>query len=105
VLNYGTPNYMCVFLKYDSIRSYSPYISAASSVLLASIVPHFLPLSTSPGPAVSCAEMGSFSEKNEEILAHKSIDTDQVDTGAQLVAGISLPLDSEESLSLRYGPT
>ncbi len=48
--------------------------------------------------------MGSFSEKSDEKLARVSIDTDQVDTGAQLVAGISLPLDPEESLRIRYGP-
>ena len=48
--------------------------------------------------------MGSFSEKSDEKLAHVSIDTDQVDTGAQLVAGITLPLDPEEALRIRYGP-
>ena len=48
--------------------------------------------------------MGSFSEKSDEKLARKSIDTDQVDTGAQLAAGVSLPLDPEESLRIRYGP-
>ncbi|KAH9039521.1 MFS general substrate transporter [Lactarius pseudohatsudake] len=45
--------------------------------------------------------MGSFSEKSDEKLAHVSVDTDQVDTGAQLVAGVSLPLDPEESLRIR----
>lgn len=45
--------------------------------------------------------MGSFSEKSDEKLARVSIDTDQVDTGAQLVAGVSSPLDPEESLRIR----
>ncbi|KAF8259251.1 MFS general substrate transporter [Lactarius quietus] len=45
--------------------------------------------------------MGSFSEKRDDTLACKSIDTDQVDTGAQVVAGVSLPLDPEESLRIR----
>ena len=54
--------------------------------------------------AVSCAEMGSFTEKCDEKVAHFSIDTDQIDTGALPVAGVSLPLDPEESLRIRYGP-
>jgi len=45
--------------------------------------------------------MGSFGEKSDEKLTHVSIDTDQVDTGAQLLAGVSLPLDPEESLRIR----
>ncbi|KAH9057903.1 MFS general substrate transporter [Lactarius deliciosus] len=45
--------------------------------------------------------MGSLSEKSDEKFAHVSVDTDQVDTGAQLVAGVSLPLDPEESLRIR----
>jgi hypothetical protein len=47
--------------------------------------------------------MGSFPEKSDEELARVSIDTDQVDTGAQLVAGVTLPLDPGESLRIRYG--
>jgi hypothetical protein len=46
--------------------------------------------------------MGSFGEKSDEKLAHVSVDTDQVDTGAPLVAGVTLPLDPEESLRIRY---
>jgi ACS family allantoate permease-like MFS transporter len=45
--------------------------------------------------------MGSFGEKSDEKLAHVSVDTDQVDTGAPLVAGVTLPLDPEESLRIR----
>ncbi|KAH9049317.1 MFS general substrate transporter [Lactarius hengduanensis] len=45
--------------------------------------------------------MGSFGEKSDEKLARVSVDTNQVDTGAQLVAGVSLPLDPEESLRIR----
>jgi ACS family allantoate permease-like MFS transporter len=45
--------------------------------------------------------MGSFPEKSDEELARVSIDTDQVDTGAQLVAGVTLPLDPGESLRIR----
>ncbi|KAN0129723.1 major facilitator superfamily [Lactarius tabidus] len=45
--------------------------------------------------------MGSFSEKSDEKLARVSIDPDQVDTGAQLVAGVTSPLDPEESLRIR----
>jgi hypothetical protein len=47
--------------------------------------------------------MGSFTEKGDEKLARASVDTDQVDTGAQLVAGVTSPLDPEESLRIRYG--
>ena len=46
--------------------------------------------------------MGSFSEKSDEKLTRVSIDTDQVDTGAPLVAGVTLPLDPEESVRIRY---
>jgi hypothetical protein len=46
--------------------------------------------------------MGSFSEKSDEKLAHISVDSDQVDTGAPLVAGVTVPLDPEESLRIRY---
>ncbi|KAN0129721.1 Major facilitator superfamily domain containing protein [Lactarius tabidus] len=45
--------------------------------------------------------MGSFTEKGDEKLARASVDTDQVDTGAQLVAGVTSPLDPEESLRIR----
>ncbi|KAI0305253.1 MFS general substrate transporter [Multifurca ochricompacta] len=45
--------------------------------------------------------MGSFSEKSDEKHGHVSIDSDQVDTGAQLVAGISSSLDADESLRIR----
>ena len=69
-----------------------------ASVLTAPAVPH----SFSPRNLTG-AEMGSFSEKSDEKFAHVSIDTDRADTGAQLVAGVSLPLDPEESLRIRYG--
>ncbi len=59
----------------------------------------FSPSSTS----VSCAVMGSFREKSDEKHDRVSIDTDQVDTGAQLVAGVSSSLGQEESLRIRYG--
>ncbi|KAF8264097.1 MFS general substrate transporter [Lactarius quietus] len=45
--------------------------------------------------------MGSFSEKSDEKLARVAIDTDQADTGAQLVAGVSSLLDPEESAKNR----
>ena len=52
----------------------------------------------------SVAEMGSFGEKSDGKLAHVSFATDQLDTGAPLLAGVSLPLDPEESVRIRYGP-
>ncbi|KAI0252932.1 hypothetical protein BJV78DRAFT_256164 [Lactifluus subvellereus] len=45
--------------------------------------------------------MGSFSEKSGEEHSHLSIDSRQVDTGAQLVAGVASPLDPNESLRIR----
>ncbi|KAH9958006.1 major facilitator superfamily domain-containing protein [Russula dissimulans] len=46
-------------------------------------------------------EMGSFSEKSDQKRGHLSIDSQQVDTGAQLAASIQLPLDPRESLRIR----
>ena len=48
--------------------------------------------------------MDSFSEKSDGKFTHVSVDTGQLDTGAQLLAGVSLSLDPEESLRIRYGP-
>jgi len=48
--------------------------------------------------------MGSLSKKRDETRtrSHLSIDSYQVDTGAQLVAGVYSSLDSTESLRIRY---
>ena len=46
--------------------------------------------------------MGPLSEKSDEKRAHLSIDSYQVDTGAQLVSGVHSPLDQTESLRIRY---
>ena len=46
-------------------------------------------------------EMGSFSATNDEKRGHISLDSQQVDTGAQLDASIHAALDSGESLRLR----
>jgi len=46
--------------------------------------------------------MGSLSEKSDEKRDHLSIDSYQVDTGAQLVSGVHSPLDQTESLRIRY---
>ncbi|KAI0289618.1 MFS general substrate transporter [Russula brevipes] len=45
--------------------------------------------------------MSSFSEKSDEKRVHISVDSQQVDTGAQLVAGFHSPLDPDESLRIR----
>ncbi|KAF8259248.1 hypothetical protein EI94DRAFT_1036852 [Lactarius quietus] len=67
---------------------------------------HRTPLSPpSTSPAVSGQKMGSFGEKSDDKVVRRCIDTDQIDTGAQLVAGVSPPLDPEESLRIRYGQT
>lgn len=53
-------------------------------------------------PAVSLVEMGPFNETSDEKLAHNSIDTDLVDTGAHLEAAVSIALAPEESSRIRY---
>ena len=45
--------------------------------------------------------MGSFDEKNDEEPDKVFIDTQQVDTGAQLDASLHTPLDPDESLRIR----
>ncbi|KAI0268093.1 MFS general substrate transporter [Gloeopeniophorella convolvens] len=45
--------------------------------------------------------MGSFSEKSDEKHDRVSVDSYQVDTGAQLVAGLSSQLDPKEALRIR----
>ena len=47
------------------------------------------------------AEMGSFDEKNDEEPDKVFIDTQHVDTGAQLDASLHAPLDPNESLRIR----
>jgi len=47
-------------------------------------------------------EMGSFNEKSNEKRGHLSVDSYQVDSGAQLVSGIDSALDQVESLQIRY---
>ena len=86
----------------SSMRIWGPYICGIC--FFAQSCHTLSPPSTSL--AVSCTEMNSFTEKCDEKFAHFSIDTDQIDTGAQPVSGVSLPLDLEELLSLRirYGP-
>jgi hypothetical protein len=47
-------------------------------------------------------EMGSFSDAiDEKKRGHVSIDSQQVDTGAQLDASLHTPLDPGESLRIR----
>jgi len=45
--------------------------------------------------------MGSFSEISDEKRIHVSIDSQQVDTGAQLDADLQTPLDPDEFLRIR----
>ena len=45
--------------------------------------------------------MGSFSETKDEKHIHVSIDSQQVDTGAQLDANLQTSLDPVESLRIR----
>lgn len=45
--------------------------------------------------------MGFFSETRDEKRIHVSIDSQQVDTGAQLDASLQTPLDPDESLRIR----
>ncbi|KAI0284710.1 MFS general substrate transporter [Russula aff. rugulosa BPL654] len=45
--------------------------------------------------------MGSFRETRDEKRIHVSIDSQQVDTGAQLDASLQTPLDPDESLRIR----
>jgi hypothetical protein len=45
--------------------------------------------------------MGSFDEKSDEKHDQIFVDTQQIDTGAQLDASLDAPLDSNESLRIR----
>jgi hypothetical protein len=45
--------------------------------------------------------MGAFSETSDEKRIHVSINSQQVDTGAQLDASLQTPLDRDESLRIR----
>jgi hypothetical protein len=45
--------------------------------------------------------MGSIDEKSDEKHGQIFIDTQQVDTGAQLDASLNIPLDPNESLRIR----
>ncbi len=49
---------------------------------------------------ITFAEMGSFSEKNDEERVHVSIDSQQVDTGAHLDASLKTTLDPDEPLRI-----
>jgi len=60
------------------------------------------PLSHPPLPLGLFHEMGSFSDKSDEKRGHLSVDSYQVDTGAQLVSGVDSALDQAESLRIRY---
>jgi hypothetical protein len=46
--------------------------------------------------------MGAFSETSDEKRIHVSINSQQVDTGAQLDASLQTPLDRSESLRIRW---
>ena len=46
--------------------------------------------------------MGSFSETNDEKRGHVSVDSQQVDTGAQLDASLQTTLDPKEALRIRW---
>jgi hypothetical protein len=48
--------------------------------------------------------MGSFSENSDEKPGHLSVDSYQVDTGAQLVTGVDSVLDRAEASRIRYVP-
>jgi len=61
-----------------------------------------LPLSHPPLTLSLFHEMGSFSDKSDEKRGHLSVDSYQVDTGAQLVSGVDSTLDQAESLRIRY---
>jgi hypothetical protein len=63
----------------------------------------------SPAPSftrVLCHRDGFFEQESDETQTrtrnHLPIDSYQVDTGAQLVAGVYSSLDSTESLRIRY---
>ncbi len=45
--------------------------------------------------------MGSFSERSDEKPGHVFLDSQQVDTGAQLDASIHTPLNPAETLRIR----
>ena len=45
--------------------------------------------------------MGSFSETSDEKRSHISVDSQQVDTGAQLDASLQTTLDPNEALRIR----
>jgi len=46
--------------------------------------------------------MGSFNEKSEEKRGPVSVDSQEVDTGAQLDASLHAPLDPVEALRIRW---
>jgi hypothetical protein len=46
--------------------------------------------------------MGSFSEKGDEKRGPVSVDSQEVDTGAQLDASLHAPLDPAEALRIRW---
>ena len=45
--------------------------------------------------------MGSFSETSDEKRSHLSVDSQQVDTGAQLEASLQTTLDPNEATRIR----
>ena len=63
------------------------------------IFPARVPLPTSHSTV--SVEMDSFSEKSDEKRSHVSVDSQQVDTGAQLDASLHTQLDPNESLRIR----
>ena len=64
------------------------------------LLPHIVPLSH-PLLTWPFVEMGSFGETKNEKHFHVSIDSQQVDTGAQLDASLRTSLDPGESLKIR----
>ena len=64
------------------------------------LLPHVVPLSH-PRLTWPFVEMRSFGETKNERHVHVSIDSQQVDTGAQLDASLRTPLDPEEFLRIR----
>ena len=60
------------------------------------------PLPHPPFLSIFFVEMGSFSENSDEKPGHLSVDSYQVDTGAQLVTGVDSVLDRAEALRIRY---
>jgi hypothetical protein len=83
-----------LFLSFSGLWSRNK-VSKISYIILTARAP--LPTSHS----TVLVEMGSFSETSDEKRSHVSVDSQQVDTGAQLDANLRTQLDPSESLRIR----